>query len=105
MDLQVEQAKREGQRRLEEELKGAKNLEKKRQLQVYQRIRELEYKAEKLRLEPQLDFPSKGKGDPEDIESLLQDFEDAEDETVYCDIKSKIPENVETRKNPDVSLP
>ena len=54
-----------------------------------------------MRLEAQLDIPTKGKGDPEDIEYRLRDFEDAEDETVYCDIKPKIPENVETRENPD----
>ena len=34
MDLQVEQAKREAQRRLEEERKRAENLEQERQLQV-----------------------------------------------------------------------
>ena len=51
MDLQVEQAKREAQRRLEEERKRAENLEQERQLQEHRRIRELEYEAEKLRLE------------------------------------------------------
>ena len=35
------------------------------------RIRELEYEAEKLQLEAQLDIPTKGKGDPEDIENRL----------------------------------
>jgi len=105
MDLQVEQAKREAQRRLEEERKRAENLEQERQLQEHRRIRELEYEAEKLRLEAQLDIPTKGKGDPEDIESRLRDFEDAEDETVYCDIKLKISKNVENRENPDDPLP
>ena len=56
---------------------------------------ELVYEAEKLRLEAQLDIPNEGKGDPQDIESRLRDFGDAEDETVYCDIKPKISENVE----------
>ena len=41
--------------------------------------RELVYEAEKLRLEVQLDIPNEGKGDPEDIESRLRDFGDAED--------------------------
>ena len=105
MDLQVEQAKRKAQRRLEEQRKRAENLEQERQLQEHRRVRELEYEAEKLRLEAQLDIPTKGKGDPEDIEYRLRDFEDAEDETVYCEIKPKIPENVETRENPDDPLP
>lgn len=56
-------------------------------------------------LEAQLDIPTKGKGDPEDIESRLRDFEDAEDETVYCDIEPKILENVENCENPDDPLP
>jgi len=105
MDLQVEQAKREAQRRLEEERKRVENLEQERQLREHRRIRELEYEAEKLRLEAQLDIPTKGKGDQEDIESRLRDFEDAEDETVYCDIKLKISKNVENRENPDDPLP
>ena len=58
-----------------------------------------------MRLEAHLDILTKGKGDPEDIESRLRDFEDAEDETVYGDIKPKISENVETRENPDDPLP
>ena len=69
-----------------------------------------------MRLEAQLDIPTKGKVPedieyrlrgkvPEDIEYRLRDFEDADDETVYCDIKPKIPENVETRENPDDPLP
>jgi hypothetical protein len=58
-----------------------------------------------LRLEAQLDIPNKSKGDPEDIESRLRDYEDAEVETVYCDIKPKISENVENRENPDDPLP
>ena len=45
------------------------------------------------------------KRDPEDIESLLRDFEDAEEETVYRDIKPQISKNVENRENPDVPLP
>ena len=105
MDLQVEQAKREAQRRLEEERKRAENLELERQLQEHRRIRELEYEAEKLRLEAQLDIPTKGKGDPEDIESRLRDFEDAEDETVYRVIKPHISENVEKCENPEVPSP
>ena len=105
VDLQIEQAKREAQRRIEEKRKRAENLEQERQLQEHRRIRELEYEAEKLRLEAQLDIPNKGKGDPEDIESRLRDFEDAEDETVYYDIKPKISENVENRENPDDPLP
>lgn len=104
MDLQVEQAKREAQRRLEEERKRAENLEQKRQLREHRRIRELEYEAEKLRLEAQLDIPTKGKEDPEDTENRLRDFEDAEDGIVYCDIKPKISETVETRENPDDPL-
>ena len=67
--------------------------------------RELVYETEKLRLEAQLDIPNEGKGDPEDIESRLRDFGDAEDKTVYCDIKPKISENVENRENPDDPLP
>ena len=98
MDLQVEQAKREAQRRLEDERMRAENLEQERQLQEHRRVRELEYVAEKLRLEAQLDIPTKGKGDPEDIEYCLRDFEDAEDETVSNDIKPKIPENVKLVK-------
>ena len=48
MDLQVEQAKREAQRQLEEERKRAENLEQERQLQEHRLIRELEDEAEKL---------------------------------------------------------
>ena len=60
-----------------------------------------------MRLEAQIDIPTKEKGDPEAIEYRLRDFKDADDETVYChsDIKPKIPENVETRENPDDPLP
>ena len=105
MDLQVEQARREAQRRLEEERKRAENLEQERQLQEHRRIRELEYEAEILRLEDQLDIRTEGKGEPEDIESRLRDFEDAEEETVYHDIKPQISENVENRENADVPLP
>jgi len=47
----VEQAKREAQRRLEEERKRAENLEQERQLQEHRNIRELEYEAGRLRLE------------------------------------------------------
>ena len=71
MDLQVEQARREAQRRLEGERKRAENLEEERQLQEHRRIRELEYEAEKLRLEDQLDIRTEGEGDPEGIESRL----------------------------------
>ena len=99
MDLQVEQAKREAQHQLEEERKRAENLELERQLQEHRRIREVEYEAEKLRLEAQLNIPTKGKGDPEDIESCLRDFEDAEDETVYRDIRPHILKNVEKCEN------
>ena len=45
MDLQVEQAKREAQHRLEEERKRAENLEQERQLQEHRCIRELECEA------------------------------------------------------------
>jgi len=103
MDLQVEQAKREAQRQLEEEHKRAENLELERQLQEHRRIRELEYEAEKLRLEAQLNIPAKGKGDSEDIDSRLRDFEYAEDETVYRDIKPHISETVDKGANPEVS--
>ena len=72
MDLQVEQAKREAQRRLEDEGKRAENLEQERQLQEHRRIRELEYEVERLRLEAQLDIPDKNKRDPEDIENRLR---------------------------------
>ena len=41
MDLQVEQAKREAQRRLEKDRKRAENLEQERELQEHRRIREL----------------------------------------------------------------
>ena len=105
MDLQVEQAKREAHCRLEKEPKRAENLEQERQLQEHRRIRELEYEAEKLRLEAQLDIPTKGKGDPVGIESRFHDFEDAEEKTVYHDIKPQISENVENRENPDDPLP
>ena len=105
MDLQVEQAKREAQRRLEEERKRAVNLEQERQLQEHRRIRELEYEVERLRLEAQLDIPDKIKRDPEDIENRLRDFEDAEVETVYRDIKPKVMENVDSDKNHDDPLP
>ncbi|KAK2564463.1 hypothetical protein P5673_011904 [Acropora cervicornis] len=90
---------------MEEERKRAKNLEQEGQLQEHRRIRALEYEAEKLQVEAQYDSPTKGKGDPEDIESHLRDFEDAKDETIYCDIKPKISENVETCENPDDPLP
>ena len=90
MDLQIEQAKKEAQRRLEEERKRAENLEQERQLQEHRRIGELEYEVKRLRLEAQLDIPDKNKRDPEDIENSLRDFEDAEVETVYRDIKPKI---------------
>ena len=105
IDLQVEQTKREAQRRLEEERKRAENLEQERQLQEHRRIRELEYEVERLRLEAQLDIPDKIKRDPEDIENRLRDFEDAEVETVYRDIKPKVMENVDSDKNHDDSLP
>ena len=105
MDLQVEQAKREAQRRLEEERKRAENLEQERQLQEHRHIRELEYEVERLRLEAQLDIPDKIKRDPEDIENRLRDFEDAEVETVYRDIKPKVMENVDSYKNHDDPLP
>ena len=95
MDLQIEQAKKEAQRRLEEERKRAENLEQERQLQEHHRLRELECEVERLRLEAQLDIPDKNKGDPEDIENRLRDFEDAEVETVYCDIKPKINGSVD----------
>ena len=62
MDLQVEHTTREVQHRLEEGGKRAENLEQERQLQEHRRIRELEYEAEKLRLEGQLDIPTKVKG-------------------------------------------
>ena len=42
---------------------------------------------------------------PKDIEGCLRDFEDAEDKTVYPDIKPQISENVENRENPEVTLP
>ena len=58
-----------------------------------------------MRLGGQLDIPTKGRGAPEDIENRLRDFEDAEDETVYCDIKPKLSEIVETRENSDDPLP
>ena len=35
----------------------------------------------------------------------MRDFEDAEEETVYCDIERKTSENAENRENPDVPLP
>ena len=92
--------KREARRQLEEERKRAENVQQERQLQEHRRIIELE----KLGLEAQLDIPTRGKGDPEDIESRLQDSEDAEDETVYYDIKPKISENIENRENPDDPL-
>ena len=94
MDLQVEQAKRE----VNADWKGSVSEPKISK-------RKAEYEAEKLRLEAQLDIPTKGKGDPEDIESRLRDFEDAEDETVYRDIKPQISENAENRENPDDPLP
>ena len=105
MDLQIEQAKKEAQRRLEEERKRAENLEQERQLQEHRRIRELEYEVERLRLEAQLDIPDKNKRDPEDIENRLRDFEDAEVETVYRDIKPKIKESVNSDKDHNDSLP
>ena len=89
MDLQVEQAKREAQRRLEEERKRAEILEQERQLQDHRRIRELEYEVERLRLEAQLDIPDKNIRDPEHIENRLRDFEDSEIETVYRNIKPR----------------
>ena len=82
MDLQVQKAKRKAQRQLEEERKWAKNLEQERQLQEHRLLRELEYEAENLWLEAQLDIATKGKGDPEDIENRLPEFHDAEDERV-----------------------
>ena len=105
MDLQVEQAKREAQRRLEEERKRAENLEQERQFQEHRRIRELEYEVEMLRLEAQLDIPDKIKRDPEDIENRLRDFEDVEVETVYRDIKPKVMENVDSDRNHNDPLP
>ena len=105
MDLQIEQAKKEAQHRLEEECKRAENLEQERQLQEHRRIRELEYEVERMRLEAQLDIPDKNKGDPEDIENRLRDFEDAEVETVYRDIKPKIKETVDSDKDHNDSLP
>ena len=96
MDLQVEQAKRHAQRRLEEERKRAEILEQERQLQDHRRIRELEYEVERLRLEAQLDIPDKNIRDPEDTENRLRDFEDSEVKTVYRDIKPKVMENVDS---------
>ena len=101
MDLQVEQAKREAQRRLEDERKRAEILEQERILQGHRRIRELEYEVERLRLEAQLDIPDKNIRDPEDIENRLRDFEDSEVETVYRDIEPKVMENVDSAKNHD----
>ncbi|KAL9975997.1 hypothetical protein ACROYT_G013226 [Oculina patagonica] len=104
MDLQMEQAKKEAQRRLKEERKRAENLEQERQLQEHRRIRELEYEVERLRLEAQLVIPDKIKGDPEDIENRLRDFEDVEIETVYRDIKPKVKDSVGGDNNHDDSL-
>lgn len=105
MDLQIEQAKKEAQRRLEEERKRAENLEQERQLQEHRRIRELEYEVERLRLEAQLVIPDKIKRDPEDIENRLRDFEDVEIETVYRDIKPKVKDSVGSDKNHNDSSP
>ena len=58
-----------------------------------------------MRLEAQLDIPDKIKRDPEDIENRLRDFEDAEVETVYRDIKPKVTKNVDSDKNHDDPLP
>ena len=48
MDLQVTQAKRVAQCRLEEKRKQVENLKQERQLQEHRRIRELEYEVERL---------------------------------------------------------
>ena len=105
MGLQIEQAKREAQRRLEEERKRAENLEQERQVQEHRCIRELEYEVERLRLEALLDIHNNGKGGSADVESRLRDFEDIKVETVYCEIKPKISESAEQRENRHASLP
>ena len=58
-----------------------------------------------MRLEAQLDIPDKNKRDTEDIENRLRDFEDAEVETVYRDIKPKINESLDSDKDHNDSLP
>ena len=63
MDLQIEQAKKEAQQRVEEERMRAENLEQERRLQEHCRIRELEYQAERLRLEAQLGIQDNEKRD------------------------------------------
>ena len=81
------------------------DLEQERQLQEHRPIRELEYEVQRLRLEAQLDIPDKNKRDAEDIENRLRDFEDAEVETVYRDIKPKINETLDSDKDHNDSLP
>ena len=73
-ELEVEQAKREALRRAEEERRIAEEnlerLERERQLKEQRHIRELEYKAEQLRLQAQQE-----EEDPENLENRLRDFE------------------------------
>ncbi|KAL9955612.1 hypothetical protein ACROYT_G036961 [Oculina patagonica] len=67
--------------------------------------RQLEYDVERLRLEAQLVIPDKIKGDLEDIENRLRDFEDVEIETAFRDIKPKVKDSVGGDNNHDDSLP
>ena len=105
MDLQIEQAKKGAQQRLEEEHKRAENLKQEMQLQEHRCLRELAYKADRLRLEAQLGIQDKETRDPDNIENRSKDFEDVEVGTVYREIKPKVLVNADIQENSGGLLP
>ncbi|KAK3739922.1 hypothetical protein QZH41_004933 [Actinostola sp. cb2023] len=90
--LKLEQAKKEVQQRAAEEQQlfeeRLKMQAREHALAEKRRIRELEYEAEKLRLETQLD----GEYHPENLENRLRDFSDSDSETEYREIKERQPD-------------
>ncbi|KAK3726367.1 hypothetical protein QZH41_006069 [Actinostola sp. cb2023] len=90
--LKLEQAKKEVQQRAAEEQQlfeeRLKIQAREHALAEKRRIRELEYEAEKLRLETQLD----GEYHPENLENRLRDFSDSDSETEYREIKERQPD-------------
>jgi len=90
--LKLEQAKKEVQQRAAEEQQlfeeRLKMQAREHALAEKRRIRELEYEAEKLRLETQLD----GEYNPANLANRLRDFSDSDSETEYREIKERQPD-------------
>ncbi|KAK3747981.1 hypothetical protein QZH41_019783, partial [Actinostola sp. cb2023] len=90
--LKLEQANKEVQQRAAEEQQlfeeRLKMQAREHALAEKRRIRELEYEAEKLRLQTQLD----GEYHPENLENRLRDFSDSDSETEYREIKERQPD-------------